>query len=164
MHLLHAGANDKVRTSPSHPKIPRKTTGTSLTIQFLHGDVGELLAVAASRERSVQVVAFVQQASCYMVEWHLLPGHKTKGERKADTNDFSWLTQSSAITCLGGAASQTNVFCILHQGMCTRVGCMTDGLQIKFRSEAGAKQTGKKATASSLCRTRISRDRAAALW
>lgn len=44
-----------------------------LTIQLLHRDVGQLFTVAASRERAVQVVSFIQQAGCDMMEWHLLP-------------------------------------------------------------------------------------------
>lgn len=71
------GQQGRGAEKPSPAPQPR----AALTIQLLHGDVGQLLAVAAGRERAVQVIALVQQASCHMVEWHLLPATRTGKER-----------------------------------------------------------------------------------
>lgn len=63
--------------------------GGLLTVQLLHGDVSQLLAVAASRERSVEVIPLVQQASGHMVKRHLLPAHErqeVEGERKTSSS------------------------------------------------------------------------------
>lgn len=45
----------------------------TLTIQFLHRDVGELVALAVLGQRAAQVVPLIEQPCRHMVEGHLLP-------------------------------------------------------------------------------------------
>lgn len=64
------------------------TQGGLLTVKLLHRDVSQLLAVAASRQRSVEVIPLVQQAGGHVVKRHLLPAHKRQGagERKTSSS------------------------------------------------------------------------------